>query len=506
MNLSEFWKNNKKKIKWLLFLLGIYFLFFDKSCSCYKVGLRFKDGSKYMFTKPNIRALYRGFEFLYGNIIEKPKAENHEKTLLTTAKEELDKVELALLKNQLKKKKKLRPVFTAEISPKNVLTKGQGDKDAKRVRKRLARIKKERMKEKKPIAVAEQTKKEEKKASKGTEEKKKEEKEDTLLAQVVEEETRKSQESETKKEKTDETNESKEKEIIKTYKTLAFHSYDRRRLASGKCFEELPCFNGPGKDYNLLKVPGKDLFYFLSNRVEAKIKPTGNRFGYFSLFAMDAKPTSNQYEPEFLNVRKIQLKGVRSSILGFTLFVHKGKIHLIFSNGHKLLEATSTDGTTFSTPKQLSLPTNYILRDPSISKDGKLLVFAEENKSKWETWVSVVERNSPTHDFIRYRQVEDSLQSTGSGVFPALYERGNRKFIFYRVFEKMYSVEILKEDFTPPVELTGTLPEKYMTFIHLENKQVFIGSMHTKTNSYDLARFKLSAKPVTVTRKIKSSL
>ena len=290
------------------------------------------------------------------------------------------------------------------------------------------------------------------------------------------------------------------KKIFNTYK---IEIYKIGRLKSGKCFQALPCFNGPGKDYNFIKSPRSNLHYFLSDRISEKITPKKQEFGRLTIFVIKSMPTTNKYEPVFSNPKILQIPQIESIILGFSMYFNNvtNKIHLIFSANFKLYETTSVDGLKFSSPKLLLNLTGKH-RDPTISRNGLILVFAEE-KNNME-FVKVFVRDSIGKSFNNSikLQVEESEQSKGDGLFPSIVEKKGSVFILYQINNKMFSAELKDKTIYPSVKVSGHLPSKYLTTFN----NIYAGSYLPERNNFDLALYNIKIIKINVGKFVKTEI
>lgn len=317
----------------------------------------------------------------------------------------------------------------------------------------------------------------------------------------------------------DSSNTVQQQEIV----TYQFSLSRRRRL---KSFDTI---NGPTKDYHLIQSPMNSThYYFLSDRKFSSIerhssyeallrkkqmygileeelpKPEGT--GFLEIMVADARWDSGGDREIFSNPRFTNIMTFhRGDKLGFTLYFDKSnsRMSLIYSAGGDLYSTDTTDGITFSTPKAMTaLNSSGLDRDPSISPDGRYIVFASNRRRSRS--VSDVElyycfRENINSPFSNPQRIEGTLNAAGE-LFPSIYQSSLGTFVFFMNYKKhggsyqnmLFSVQLTGGTARPPVRFSDETdtPFKYITVSYAPAKGLRIMSSYP-VNGYDLFRMDL---------------
>ncbi len=278
-------------------------------------------------------------------------------------------------------------------------------------------------------------------------------------------------------------------------------------LKKGNRLKGFNTINTKGKDYHLVQspFPNSKKYFFLSDR---KLDG-GNKMGLLEIMTADAKFADSENKEVFSNPQHINLKEfTKGNKLGFALFSNPstGKLEIYYSNSGTLYKATSDDGTKFSKPKILkNLNSTRLDRDPSISPDGKTMVFASSRNLKSShqgVELFVCFRDDISKEFSNPIYIPDTNNSANE-LFPSIYQSSIGTFAFFIKYSKigqsykriLYSMEIKDKTIYPIVEFSkgSDIPYKYITVSYAEIKGMRIMSSFP-VNGYDIFRMFLTKK------------
>jgi len=325
------------------------------------------------------------------------------------------------------------------------------------------------------------------------------------------------------------------KEEVKYYSSYQFKLKKGRRL---KSFQTL---NGPGKDYHLVKSPfkRKNQYYYITDRAKPVIgsskanrektlkKLKGNissedyaqvvksltspsktkGTGYLEIVTCNSILNKDGTKEIFYNPRFVNLKEIKKgNKLGFALYFNERKnlLEIYYSVNGDIHHATSADGENFTAGTSLdTFNTDYVERDPAISADGKILVFASSRNYKSNilgTQLFVARRDSVDTDF-ETPQIVPQASNSLNELFPSIISNALGTFIIYKTYERghsgyreaMYSVQVVKNGLLPQVLFSegGAIPHKYLTASAIDKNLTMVWSSYPK-NGYDLYQMKIS--------------
>jgi len=306
--------------------------------------------------------------------------------------------------------------------------------------------------------------------------------------------------------------------------------------------------NGAGKDYNLVQspLPGVAHYYFITDRINSSFAESGNALEkdieeYKDLFSpADFEKVKKSMEAgsrgkglgalEIVVCESVQSKDGQTEILhfprfinlkdllpgnklGFTVFQNpeKNRVEMIFSTKGKLHLATSVNGIDFKYEGLLSsVNSDFTDRDPSVSPDGKTLVFASTrtfNSNLMGLQLFIAHRNSLSEPFSTPVAVDGAINTLGE-IFPSVFQSSKGKFIFFKIFDKsssgynenIYSMEVRDGVFLPmvPFAAESDIPHKYITISYSEKRGYRVMASYP-VNDFDLYHIEIdSMNPVFV--------
>lgn len=331
----------------------------------------------------------------------------------------------------------------------------------------------------------------------------------------------------------------------KDYRAYESYQFKFRRKARLKSFNTI---NGPGKDYNLVQsaLPGSNHYYFITDRInplfsedkkvlEESLDSYRSQFddatynkiksamsdvkkekgtGYLEVMLCDAMTAKDGSTEVLINPRFITLKdSVKGNKLGFTVYYNdeRKRLEMVFSAGGNLHLATSMDGEHFDYKGELAgVNSAYTDRDPSISPDGKVLVFAssrsfQSNLTGMQLYIAT--RSSLNSSFGVPQEVIGGVNTLGE-LFPSIFRSSKGTFILFKLFDKnaagynenLYSIEVRDGIFLPMVPFAegSAVPHKYIT-ISYSSKRGYRVMASYPVNDYDLYHMEIEEiKPVHV--------
>ena len=320
------------------------------------------------------------------------------------------------------------------------------------------------------------------------------------------------------------------------YKSYQFSIKKGSRLSS------FHTINGPGKDYSLQQSPVADSnhYYFITDRIQPLFVDNLNVSGrplytikseidestydeivkkikaiehkalkkhsrFMEIVVCNVIPNKQKsreifYKPRFLNLNKL----VRGDKLGFTLFNNqeKNQVEIYFSAMGNIHKAVSKDGVNFTLDKKLkNINSRDIDRDPSITPDGKILVFASTRgieSSVGATQLFISFRKSINDKFEKPHLVGGTVNRFGE-LFPTIFKSSYGTFIFFKQYNynkikrgyvyTYYSIQIKDKVLLPKVIFSAKsqTPFKYTT-ISFSKKRGFRIFSSYPVNTYDIFR------------------
>ncbi|MBE7410565.1 MAG: hypothetical protein L6Q54_13815 [Leptospiraceae bacterium] len=309
--------------------------------------------------------------------------------------------------------------------------------------------------------------------------------------------------------------------------------------------------NGPEKDYHLVQnpAPNSSIYYFISDRLNPTIEKKFNEKelseeilenefgkedylkmkeliksssnisnntkgkGYLEILICNSIWNKDKTKEIFINPRFLNLKDqIIGDKLGFSIFYNSkdNQVEMIFSAEGDLHRAISKDGETFEYKEALStLNTQFIERDPSVSSDGKTIVFVSSRLFKSSLAggsILIAFRNNVSDPFSEPIEIPGTADSTGE-IFPCYYSNKQGDFIFFKKVDGvkgesktgwLYSIQLQNKKLLPIVPFlpNSDIPFKYMVVFYNEKRGHRIMSSFP-INNYDIFRMHLS-EPVKV--------
>jgi hypothetical protein len=173
-------------------------------------------------------------------------------------------------------------------------------------------------------------------------------------------------------------------------------------------------------------------------------------------------------------------------------------MEIIYSVDGVMYLAESEDGEHFKKVQKMDgINSEFMDRDPSISRDGKVMVFAssrgsDTNSKAMQLYIAM--RKSINDKFSEPKVVPGAFNSLGD-LFPTIYSTTRGFFIFFKTYhaaemgfsEKIYSIENRNGVFLPMVPFGegSEIPQKYITTSYFATKGIVIMSSEP-VNDYDL--------------------
>ncbi len=315
-------------------------------------------------------------------------------------------------------------------------------------------------------------------------------------------------------------------------------------IKKGARLKSFGAINGPGKDYHLIQSPvtGSKQYYYLADRTtpaaknpdevkeeslddlkgligdEAykKAKQTesdkkNKGTGFLEIVVMDSVFDQKGEKEIFYNPRFTNLKDMhKGNVLGFALFHNKEKdyLEIIYSVEGELYRSHSTDGEHFEHGEPLTaLNSSFVERDPAISRDGKILVFASSrtfNSNLMGTQLFVSIRESVYEDFPTPFAVKNATNSLNE-LFPTIFQSPEGTFIIFRKYDKcpygynesLYSIRMRGDEMEPmvPFSSKSDYSFKYITVSYSEDRGVRVMGSYP-TNGYDIYRMYLTKEKI----------
>ncbi len=315
-------------------------------------------------------------------------------------------------------------------------------------------------------------------------------------------------------------------------------------IKKGERLKSFGAINGPGKDYHLIQSPvtGSKQYYYLADRAtpaaknpeevkeksledlkgligeeaykkakQAEADKNNKGTGFLEIVVMDSVFDQKGEKEIFYNPRFTNLKDMhKGNVLGFALFHNKEKDHLeiIYSVEGDLYRSYSKDGEHFE-PGELmaALNSSFVERDPAISRDGKILVFASSrtyNSNLMGTQLFVSIRNSAYEDFPMPFAVKNATNSLNE-LFPTIFQSPEGTFIIFRKYDKcpygynesLYSIRMQGDEMEPmvPFSSQSDYSFKYITVSYSQDRGVRVMGSYP-TNGYDIYRMYLTKEKI----------
>jgi len=317
-------------------------------------------------------------------------------------------------------------------------------------------------------------------------------------------------------------------------------------ITKGGRIASFQTINGPEKDYHLVQnpAPNSSIYYFISDRILPYIDKKFNvkelsddvlekEFGkddfvkmkeltksasnlplemkgkgYLEILVCNAIWNKDKTKEIFINPRFLKLKDhITGDKLGFSLYYNskESQVEMIYSVEGDLHLAVSKDGENFEYKAPMeTLNSQFVERDPSISPDGKTIVFASSRLFKSSlagASVFIAFRNSISEPFSEPVEIPGTADSTGE-IFPCLYSSKYGDFIFFKKINGvqgegklgwLYSIQIQNKKLLPiiPFSQESEIPFKYMVISYNEKRGHRLMSSFP-VNNYDIFRMHLS--------------
>lgn len=352
------------------------------------------------------------------------------------------------------------------------------------------------------------------------------------------------------KQKQEEEKRKKEKEAAlqkereeKRKKLLNLETY-QFTIKKGNRLKSFGAINGPGKDYHLIQspAPNSKKYYYLTDRITASAKNPKNvkeksldelegligleafnkvnstaadksnkGTGFLEIIVLDSVFDKEGNKEIFYNPRFINLKDMhKGNKLGFALYYNhaKKRTEIIYSAEGNLHLAYSPDGEFFSYSHELSaLNSEFIERDPAISRDGKILAFSSSrkfNSNLMGTQLYVSIRDSVYEDFSAPITVKNATNSLNE-LFPSIYQAKEGTFIIFRKYDKcpygynenLYSIRISGKKLEPmvPFSSESDYAYKYITVSYSPKRGIRVMGSYPQ-NGYDIFRMFVTKKKI----------